>query len=286
MSRITSNPITHLFACPVSHGGASPRPCAAGRGILGSCRARRQGALARLRHCLFAAILLTTVVGASAGPDKAPAPAGTNAAPTTAILVPNGNFELPDPADPRKPFFWDLPDGLGVKWVEAAPGDTNSATRGKTIRMDTAVSEAAMVAQWRKMGIDKWDIPKPANSEVAATYGLSYYSDTIPVEPDQAYRVSFRFQGASGGAKVWVRGYGTLNQETRRLYETIVNCRCKAGWTEFSQAFHPTKNTPKVTQMRVMLYAYWPPGVYWFDDVKIEPITAAQYETESKTPEP
>jgi hypothetical protein len=35
--------------------------------------------------------------------------------------------------------------------------------------------------------------------------------------------------------------------------------------------FSPTRVRPEVTEMRVMLYAYWPPGVYWFDNVRIEP---------------
>jgi hypothetical protein len=32
--------------------------------------------------------------------------------------------------------------------------------------------------------------------------------------------------------------------------------------------------------MRVMLYAYWPPGVYWFDNVAIEPVSQDVYERE------
>ena len=33
--------------------------------------------------------------------------------------------------------------------------------------------------------------------------------------------------------------------------------------------------------MRVMLFAYWPPGVYWFDDVVITPIPMSEWEAES-----
>ena len=32
---------------------------------------------------------------------------------------------------------------------------------------------------------------------------------------------------------------------------------------------------PEVTEMKVMLYAYWPPGLYWFDNVTIEPVADA-----------
>ena len=197
-----------------------------------------------------------------------------------AILLANGGFDLGDAAVPDKPSGWDKPDGLGVQWT-AAGREGEDAKRGKAIRMDTSVSEQAMVSQWRKAGIDKWDIPKPAKDPVAATYGLSYYSDSIPVATGQAYRVSFLFKGPSGGAKVWVRGFGKLRNEERRLYETIVNCRGGAGWTQFSQCFHPTRRTPGVATMRVMLYAYWPPGVYWFDDVKIAPVSEEEWKADS-----
>ena len=195
-------------------------------------------------------------------------------------LVRNGAFEEADGPQPGQPACWDQPDGLGVKWVEA-PVDEGEPKRSRAIRMDTAVSEKAMVAQWRQAGITNWDIPKAADNAVAETYGLSFYSDAIPVVTGQAYRVTFDFKGASGGAKVWVRGWGQFQRERRRRYETIVNCRVPDGkWHTLSQVFYPTKLRPEVTEMKVMLYAYYPPGIYWFDNVRIEPISAETYEQE------
>jgi hypothetical protein len=190
---------------------------------------------------------------------------------------PNGGFEHADAADPRRPVRWDLPDELGVQWVDLPGGEGGGA--GKAIRIDTSISEQAMVAQWRRMGIDKWDIPNPAPDAIAATYGLSFYSDAMPVESGQAYRVDFDYRGPSGGAKLWVRGYGMFRGRKMRRYETIVNCRVPdEGWHHFSQLFHPTRLRPEVSEMKVMLYAYWPPGVYWFDNVRIDPVPAAEYE--------
>lgn len=197
-------------------------------------------------------------------------------APATGERLPNVGFEMPATNGAPHPAGWDLVDGLGVQWTNAA-----DAERGRVIRVDTAVSEADMVARWAETGLEKWIFPNPANSAIAGTYGLSYYSDAIPVETGQAYRISFLYKGPSGGAKVWVRGYGLLRGEERRRYETIVNCRtAQPGWNRLSQAFHPTKHTPAVTTMRVMLYAYWPPGVYEFDDVSIEPVDDATYEAD------
>ena len=45
------------------------------------------------------------------------------------------------------------------------------------------------------------------------------------------------------------------------------------GPGEVSGGEVPTKFRPEVTEMKVMLFAYHPPGVYWFDNVKIEPVS-------------
>jgi len=192
-----------------------------------------------------------------------PCPAQVNS------LLPHGDFEQPDARDPAQPGGWDRVDGLGVQWTQA-PG----AAHGKAIRMDTRVSEQAMQAQWVKMGLtNQWNIPKPGKNAIAETYGLSLYSDSIPVKPGQAYRITFDYQGPESGAKVWVRGWGMFQGEKRRRWETTVTCRGKAGvWTTSTQVFHPTQARPEVTEMKVMLYAFYPAGVYWFDNIHIEPV--------------
>ncbi|MBU4199551.1 MAG: hypothetical protein KKG09_08285 [Verrucomicrobia bacterium] len=186
-------------------------------------------------------------------------------------IIKNGDFEQADAQDPTRPDGWNKPDGLGVQWMEA-PANTNRISRGKAIRINTAISEKAMVAQWQAAGISEWNIPKPTDDPVAATYGLSFYSDALPVASGQVYRLAFDYRGG-GGAKVWVRGYGIWNGEKRRRWEVIVNCPASPNrWTELSQDFNPTRRTPEVTEMKVMLYSYWPPGGYWFDNVRIIPI--------------
>lgn len=195
----------------------------------------------------------------------------TNEAPPS--LLPNGGFEAVDPTNAAKPACWDRMDGLGVRWETETNGPAN-----RFIRMDTAISEAAYVASCQAAGLDKWVFPNPAGSAIAGTYGLSYYSDSLPVITGQAYRITFRYRGASGGGKMWVRGYGQVRDVERQLYSTIVNCRAAGrDWTAFSQCFHPTKHTPHVTRMRVMLFAYWPPGVYAFDDVAVTPVSEAEW---------
>jgi len=185
------------------------------------------------------------------------------------LIVSNGNFEAADAKDPSKPAGWFKPDGLGVQWTN----DPDSVAHGKCIRMDTSVSEKAMVEQWKRTGLTNfWDIPKPAGNAVAETYGLSYYSDAMSVKSGQTYRVMFDCKGSSG-AKVWVRCYGLFQGEMRRRYEKVVPCKdgC-AGWTTQSAELTPTRARPEVSEMKVMLYAYYPPGIYWFDNVRLEAI--------------
>lgn len=194
-------------------------------------------------------------------------------------LLPNGGFQTAAAADPAKPAAWAKPDGLGVQWI-----DSGDPAHGKAIRMDTRVSEKAMVEQWKKTGLtNEWNIPKAENNAIAETYGLSYYSDAIPVKPGQPYRISFDFKGASSGGKVWVRGWGTVQGKPRRLWETWVRCNSQGGgWSACSQVFFPTKFRPAVTEMRVMLFAYYPAGIYWFDNVRLEPISVQAYEAEKR----
>jgi hypothetical protein len=203
---------------------------------------------------------------------------GWLAATDAVSIIPNGDFSAADQDHADTPAHWDKPDGLGVQWAATPDG------KGRAIRMDTAVSEQDMVAQWRKVGIDKWDVPHATTGPMGENYGLSFYSDAVPIEAGRAYRLSYDFQGAAGGVKVWVRGYGEIRKdadhasEHRRMWEVFVNGNAEGAkalgdcWTRVTQDVYPTKHTPKVSEVKIMLYAYYPSGVYWFRDVRLEPI--------------
>lgn len=193
-------------------------------------------------------------------------------------MVKNGSLDQVDPADASKPLDWEKPDGLGVTWID-------EKGHGKIICLDTSISEQDMVAQWKKQGITDWDIPKPSKGPVAATYGLSFYSISFPIKPDQAYRVSFDFKAskATGGGKLWVRGYAMFRGKLRRRYETYIPCRTKdTEWMHITQCFHPTAHTKDVTEMKIMLYAYWPPGKYYFDNITVVPVSEEEYLKDKK----
>jgi len=187
-------------------------------------------------------------------------------------ILPNGDFEQADPAYPNKPAHWDAPDELGVQWT-TAPDLPGAPPHGKAIRMDTSVSEKAMVESYRKAGLAQWIFPHPADSAIAETYGLSLYSEAVPVVPGKTYRVTFDYFSEKGTAgKLWFRAYADVNGEKKRVYEGTVDCGGTGSWRQFTGLFHPTRYRPNVAEFKIMLFAYYPPGVAWFDNVKVETI--------------
>jgi hypothetical protein len=187
-------------------------------------------------------------------------------------VLPNGGFEQGDPAHPGKPAHWDLPDGLGVQWrdVPSVPG---AAPHGKAIRMDTSQTEKAMVESYAKAGLTPWVFPHPGDHAVAETYGLSLYSEAMPVIPGKTYRVMFDYMSEKGTkGKLWFRAYANVNGEKKRVYEGIVDCDSRGTWKEFTGLFHQTKYRPDVAEFKIMLFAYIPAGVAWFDNVRVEAV--------------
>jgi hypothetical protein len=185
-------------------------------------------------------------------------------------VLPNGDFEQADPANPGKAAHWDLTDGLGVQWTNA-PVVPGGPAHGKAIRMDTAVPETALVASYAKAGLIQWVFPHPQGNAIAETYGLSLYSEAVPLVPGKTYRVTFDYLAEKGTAgKLWFRAYGDVNGEKKRVYEGTVDCSGGATWKQFTGLFHPTRHTPNATEFKIMLYAYYPAGVAWFDNIKVE----------------
>jgi hypothetical protein len=216
----------------------------------------------------------------------------------------NGSFEEPGAGNPAHPKGWAHAEDYCITWMK----DPMAPDHGKVIVLDTDINEPdARKRQGQLRDTLEKGLPLPAPGAksrgahygaIGGTYGVSYYSERFKCKPGQCYKVSFDYKGPSGGAKVWVRGWGMFQGEERRRYETIVNCRVKGtGYAHFEQAFCPTRRrgakdkqpeegkapkddavTPnEVSVLRVMLYAYWPPGQYYFDNVKVEEINDDEY---------
>ncbi len=139
--------------------------------------------------------------------------------------------------------------------------------------MDTALSEIAVVESYTKAGLTQWIFPHPKGNAIAETYGLSLYSEAMPVVPGKTYRVTFDYYAEKGTAgKLWFRAYADVNGQKKRVYEGHVDCGGSSGWQSFTGIFHPTKYRPSVSEFKIMLFTYFPAGVAWFDNIRIETV--------------
>lgn len=194
-------------------------------------------------------------------------------------LLKNGDFEK----GTEQPEGWERCDRFSTFWVEGGPQP------GRCIKIDTDI----LLSQWKqwreafKNGAtnppEKIPTKPPKYDTVAGTHGVHFYSDWIPVKPDSTYRITADVKGPSvlGGPieffpKIFVKGYDLFEDETgkqwREVFRAYLACRTRTNgkqWERFTRLFHPTSTTPRVKRMRVILYAYWPPGVYYFDNIRL-----------------
>ncbi len=187
-------------------------------------------------------------------------------------LLPNGSFD----AGEQWAEHWERPNGLTSFFV-AEEG------RGRVVMLDTWVERQQALA-WMKAFAENPELPPPAKLPVAKDSfgtiggfeGVALDSVMIEVKPGQNYKLSADLKG-EGAAIVWIKGF---QKHPRRDawadgYQTrLVPGQVSASdWRTFAIGFNPTARTPRIERMKVRLYAYWPNGLYYFDNIRIEEIT-------------
>jgi len=190
-------------------------------------------------------------------------------------LIPNGNLnEGKDTATD-----WEVPNGLTV-------GFAAEEGRGRIVRMDTQVQRKQVLA-WLKTFAENPDAPVPeairvskgSFASVGAFEGVALDSALIDVKPGQNYKLTADFKGP-GIPFVWIKGFMKHPRDGRLAdaYQTRLAPRSnnEKEWQTFSVGFNPTARTPKVEKMKVRLYAYWPNGVYYFDNISVEEISGEE----------
>ena len=166
-------------------------------------------------------------------------------------LVRNGGFEVPNaagngPADwqaVENQMFWALnPDGPG-----------------KVIKYD--MDEAT-----------------------AGSYGLDFYSDWIAIQPGATYRFSCRYKSLGPTVKIFLKGYHEFPPQEgfpadrRETYRRQVHPGGEKGqWNSVVADFIPEATRPdqQPTFLKVDLYAYWPKGVIYWDDIVLKQVRDA-----------
>lgn len=215
-------------------------------------------------------------------------------------LLPNGDFERGEDT----PTAWQTIDGLTSFWVEDP-----DPKHGKVMKFDTDVLQSQAYQWWGKIvdGASPAVAPKkqptvePKYDTLAGLDGVWFYSDYIAVEPGKSYWLTVDVKGP--GILVWLVGYpdkpdttfgadqGALQQYLNEaqgraepqqrgrpafIHKYVWKGQMAAGgsneWKTYSRRakpFQPTKNTPKVRYVRVLIYPFWPPGTYYVDNVRL-----------------
>ncbi|MCG3177727.1 MAG: hypothetical protein BIFFINMI_00046 [Phycisphaerae bacterium] len=132
------------------------------------------------------------------------------------------------------------------------------------------------------------------NADVAGTYGVAVYSDWIPVTPGCIYRFAYRWRVAGPTPKVFIKGYAlrpigdeldaqgrAFRFQRREVYRRQVHPtsdadpkrKLEGGWTQTTADFVPRHDQYPPHWIRIDIYAYWPKGHAWFDDVVLRQLS-------------
>jgi hypothetical protein len=192
-------------------------------------------------------------------------------------LVKNGGFET----GAKTPDGWDRVDGLTTFWV------AGESPTGKCIKVVTDVYHDQWV-EWRKKhkdGAPAEEAPEKIATSgakydtVAGIYGAAYFSDPIPVAPGKSYKVTVSYRGESTDfffPKLFIRGYADVKGDKRAVYDAYLALRCRKQGKEWESNVRivdiPPDTQAPVEFVRLMLYAYWPPGTFYFDNVSMKEV--------------
>jgi hypothetical protein len=118
------------------------------------------------------------------------------------------------------------------------------------------------------------------NEFVAANNGLLCYSNWFDIEEYATYRASYDVRSLGPTVKIFVKCYDYIQGQWREIYRKPYNCRPRTdgegnaipGWHNYMVTFTPWhhKYTPK--RARVMLYAYWPKGTVYYDNIILKKV--------------
>ncbi len=241
------------------------------------------------------AALSVTAQQAKSDADKPAAANGKN-------LLVNGAFEEGD----TTPKGWQVIDGLTTFWVKDEDPKHGKVLKVDTDVLQSqgyewwskiALGKAAAKDAPKKLPTmgDKYDT-------LAGNDGVWVWSDPIPVKKGQAYWLSLDVKGPE--IMTWLVGYPDKPdtkfgadakafqeylrdnvikkpRKNERNFESMIakyvfRGQLKAGgtneWKTYARRelpFRPTKVTPNVKWVRVLLLPYWPPATYYIDNVRL-----------------
>jgi hypothetical protein len=198
-------------------------------------------------------------------------------------LVMNGDFEVGQ----KTPANWE-PLKEHMSWVE----DPDGPSPAVPTRRDGPGGKSHRCV--------KFDMPE----DIAGSYGMLLYSQPFSVDVGATYRLRWRFKTLAPAVKLFVKGYDEFPKEAgfeaqdREVWRSrkdpqfgprVPKNDYKLGeWTEYGHDFVPfvTGKTDPATGrlvrspkqprfVKLMLYAYWPKGIVYWDDIVVKKIKDA-----------
>ncbi len=186
-------------------------------------------------------------------------------------LVGNGAFDEGTPRATKIP-GWTEVDGLTTFF-------TTTPSRGRVLKIDTDVLLEEANARWKEMELPLEERPKasrkgptqpPKYDTVGGTTGAKIYSDYIRVESNMRYRLKVDVKSDAPTVMIFIKGYAKFQGGFRKYYQCYKNIvNPEPGWHTYERTFNPTFRSPDVSHIRVMPYAYWPPGEAFVDRIEI-----------------
>jgi len=194
-------------------------------------------------------------------------------------------FGLPQPDDPLRMLQGDAE--VQRRWRDGPnlvrnPGFELAGATGKG-PADWQAPEAQMAWAPNPDGTGKV-IKFDMNEATAASYGLDFYSDWIAIEPGATYRFSCRYKSLGPTVKIFLKGYflwpggDGYPPDWRESYRRQVHpAGEKKTWNSVTADFVPDafKADQKPLRLKVDLYAYYPAGVVFWDDIVLKKVRDA-----------
>ncbi len=187
-------------------------------------------------------------------------------------LIPNGTFDEGE----AFALHWERADGL-TSFFEKEDG------HDRVVKLDTLV-DRDQAMEWARAFKKDPTLKPPAKKpiepnsygSIGGNEGVMLDSGFIDCKPGQNYKLTVDFRG-DGKPFVWIKGF--LWHPKRNDFVDGYQTRLepddpsKTEWRTFSIGFNPTEKSPKIQKFKVRLYAYWPNGLYYFDNVRVEEIS-------------
>lgn len=209
----------------------------------------------RLYRLLLPVVLgLAPAVAQDSRPSTRPTTAPAAAQPPGRNMLSNGDFEICG-EDGKLPAGWTTkhPENIRVVDLGNAHGKVVELTGGR---------------------------------KLMASYGVDLTSAEIPVKPNTRYRCTGYTRSTRPNMKIFIKGYATVtrrvNGELKTFDDIVYQMRKDIAPTEDWQPFNldftisPTDVFSdfqhEVTYIRVRLWAFWPAGTCWLDDIRFEEV--------------